>query len=217
VKASSVRSITSSLCADETRNARPPIISTPFTSIARRSARVFSRYRILERAILSIEDEPGREALRLLLDQDGRSLALYALHLTLPLRPPAALGGDIGPEALLRYDESRRNRQIRRLLDLLEAESEPYIVAGDFNMSDSSLIYAEIAARLDDAWRGAGNGAGRSWPIAEEIGLPRVIRPFLRIDYIWHSPGLRPTAATLGPPIGSDHLPLSVVFEWPAA
>ncbi len=180
------------------------------------SVRVFSRYRILEREILSIEDEPGREALRLLLDQDGRPLAVYAVHFTLPLRPraTAAPAADIGPEALLRYDERRRNAQIRRLLTLLKEESASYIVAGDFNMSDASLIYAEIAALLGDVWRAAGNGAGRSWPVAAEIGLPRVIRPFLRIDYIWHSAALRPTAASLGPAIGSDHLPVSAVFEW---
>ena len=45
------------------------------------SVRIFSRYAILEREILSIEDEPGRLALRLLLDQNGRELAVYAAAL----------------------------------------------------------------------------------------------------------------------------------------
>ena len=58
-------------------------------------------------------------------------------------------------------------------------------------MSDASLIYDEIAARMNDAWRAIGNGAGRSWPVAEAIGLPRLIHPFLRIDYIWTSDDLR--------------------------
>ncbi len=180
------------------------------------SARVFSRFAILERQILSIEDEPGRLALRLLLNLDGRQLAVYALHFSLPLRPRAQLDpdADIGPEALLRYDERRRNAQIRRLLEFLPGESAPFIVAGDFNMSDASLIYDEIAARMQDAWRAAGNGAGRTWPVAEAIGLPRVIHPLLRIDYIWHSDALRATAARVGEAIGSDHLPVSVAFEW---
>ena len=81
-------------------------------------------------------------------------------------------------------------------------------------MSDASLIYDEIAAVLNDAWRAAGNGAGRSWPLAEAIGLPRVIRPFLRIDYIWYSDALRAVAATVGGDLGSDHLPVSAVLEW---
>ena len=78
-------------------------------------------------------------------------------------------------------------------------------------MSDASLIYDEVAALMGDAWRAAGNGAGRTWPVAEAIGLPRVIQPLLRIDYIWHSPALRPTSAAVGEAwIGSDHLPLTV-------
>lgn len=180
------------------------------------SVRIFSRYAILQREVISIEDEPGRLALRLLLDQDGRELAVYAAHLTLPLTPRdnQAADEDIGLEALLRYDEARRNAQIRRLLTLLREESAATIVAGDFNMSDTSLIYAELAGQLRDAWRGAGAGAGRTWPLAEAIGLPRIIRPLLRIDYIWHSDALRPTHAAVGAPIGSDHLPLSAEFEW---
>ena len=182
------------------------------------SARVFSRFAILERESLKIEDEPGREALRLLLDHDGRQLAVYALHFTLPLKPRAEFDpdADIGPEALLRYDERRRNAQIRRFLDIAGAESHPFIVAGDFNMSDASLIYADVAAQMGDAWRAAGVGAGRTWPVAEAIGLPRVIHPLLRIDYIWHSEALRPASAAVGESIGSDHLPVTVVFEWRA-
>ena len=180
------------------------------------SARIFSRYAILERDILIIEDEPGREALRLLLNLDGRELAVYALHFTLPLNPRADYDpdADIGPEALLRYNEARRNAQIRRFLQKAARERSPYIVAGDFNMSDASLIYDEVAALMGDAWRGAGNGAGRTWPVAEAIGLPRVVQPLLRIDYIWHSPALRPVSATVGEAIGSDHLPVTVEFEW---
>ena len=99
--------------------------------------------------------------------------------------------------------------------NLTRGESKPHIVAGDFNLSDASLIYDEVAAQMHDAWRGAGVGAGRTWPVAEAIGLPRVIQPLLlRIDYVWHSAALRPVAATVGAPIGSDHLPVTVEFEW---
>ena len=59
-----------------------------------------------------------------------------------------------------------------------DEETATFIVAGDFNMSDASLIYDEIAGRLGDGWRGAGNGAGRTWPVAEAIGLPPVIQPY---------------------------------------
>ena len=171
------------------------------------SVRVFSRFPLLARQVLVIEEVPGRAALRLLLDADGRQLAVYAVHFSLPLRPREGenAAASIGPSNLLRYDEGRRNAQIRNLLELIDDEASAYIVAGDFNMSDASLIYDAIAARMRDAWRSAGNGAGRTWPVAEAIRLPRVIRPLLRIDYVWHSAGLRATAATVGEPIGSAY------------
>ena len=180
------------------------------------NARVFSRYPILQREALSLDEGLERWALRLLLDVDGQRLAVYALHLSLPFSPR----GDeespgISPGMLLRYNESRRNRQIESLLAALAEETLPTIVAGDFNMSDASLIYARIAAQLEDAWRGAGSGAGRTFPVAEAIGLPRLILPFLRIDYVWHSAQLNAVKARLGPSIGSDHLPLSVELELP--
>ncbi len=177
------------------------------------SVRVFSRYAILERQILAIEDDPGRLALRLVLDQNGRELAVYAVHLTLPQanwQPSAHFAWDM----LLRYNEARRNAQARRLLEIVRGENIATLVVGDFNMSDSSLIYDELAAELRDAWRAAGTGAGRTWPVAEAIGLPRILHPFLRIDYIWHSAELRAVAASMGSPIGSDHLPVKAVFEW---
>lgn len=183
------------------------------------SVRIFTRYPILAREVLVIEDKaedrPGRYALRLLLNADGRELAVYAAHFSLPLkgRGEGHSDAEIGFGAL-RYDERRRNAQIDRLLDTLADETAPFIVAGDFNMSDASLIYDEVAGRMQDAWRGAGTGAGRTWPVAEAIGLPRVVYPVLRIDYVWHSDELRATASIVGPAIGSDHLPVSAEFEW---
>ena len=180
------------------------------------SVRIFSRYAILEREILTIEEEPGRQALRLLLDQDGRELAVYAVHFVLPQSHNKlyASAPKVGIDFVLRYDERRRNAQIRRLLEILQEEERPFLLAGDFNMSDASLIYSDLAAQLHDAWRGAGTGAGRTWPVAEVIGLPRVIHPLLRIDYIWHSGELRTAAAEVGEAIGSDHLPVIAAFEW---
>ena len=181
------------------------------------SVRIFSRYAILEQEFVVIEHNPGRRALRVVLAHGERELAVYAVHLTLPqavVRRSSQLLPQIGFDFVRQYDETRRNAQIRSLLKVLQRERLPYIVAGDFNTSAASLIYDEMRALMNDAWHTAGRGSGHTWPIAERIGLPRLIPPMLRIDYLWHSAALQATAAAVGPPIGSDHLPLIAGFAF---
>ncbi len=182
------------------------------------SVRVFSRYEILSKELLVIEESPGHLVLRLVLNQDGHELAIYATHFALPRTTKKHLplpAPNYGIDFALHYDEARRNTMIRTLLDMLREETLPYILAGDFNTSDASLIYQELDALMIDSFREAGVGAGRTWPIAEVINLPRVISPFLRIDYIWHSPEMRAVEAKVGSePIGSDHLPVTAIMEW---
>lgn len=182
------------------------------------SVRIFSRYEILSKELLVIEDYPGHLVLRLVVLQGDRQLAVYATHFALPQSSVKNLpipSVNYNLDFALHYDETRRNTQIRTLLDILRTERLPHILAGDFNTSDASLIYKEVDAVLDDAFHEAGYGAGRTWPVAEKIGLPSGFAPLIRIDYIWHSPELRPTYAAVGSqPIGSDHLPVTAIFEW---
>ena len=182
------------------------------------SVRIFSRYEIISKELLVIEESPGHLVLRLVVNQQGKELAVYATHFALPQTKFKHLPlptPNYGIHFALHYDETRRNAMIRTLLDIVREETRPYILAGDFNTSDASLIYDEIATVMIDSFREAGAGAGRTWPIAEVVGLPRVIRPFIRIDYIWHSSQLRAVEASVGTvPIGSDHLPVTAVLEW---
>lgn len=182
------------------------------------SVRIFSRYEILAKQLLVIEDNPGHLVLKVILNQNGRELAVYATHFALPLGNVKHLPlptPNYGLYFALHYDETRRNTQIHTLLDILRDEPLPYILAGDFNTSDASLIYHDIADVMIDSFREAGAGAGRTWPVAERIGLPPVLPTLIRIDYIWHSEQMRAVTAKVGTePIGSDHLPVIVEMEW---
>ncbi len=181
------------------------------------SVRIFSRYEIVSQDIIVIEEDPGHLVLRVVLNQNGREIATYNTHFTLPVIDEKHLplpSPNFGIDFALRYEETRRNKQIRTLLNLLRSERLPHIVAGDFNTSESSLIYREIDRQLDDAFRQAGAGAGHTWPVAEKFNLPPMVQPFLRIDYIWTSDDFRAISADVGPAIGSDHLPVTAVFEW---
>ncbi len=107
------------------------------------------------------------------------------------------------------YDDSARDAQIHALIARLQDEPLPYVVAGDFNMSDQSVIYGDLAAAMGDSFREAGTGLGTSWPMLQaSFGLPLSIPPLMRIDYIWHSDEFRAVEASVGPFLGSDHLPM---------
>jgi len=83
-------------------------------------------------------------------------------------------------------------------------------MAGDFNTSDQSPSYNQLAAAGIDSFREAGSGFGATWPVAAVQQLPSFVPPFIRIDYVFHSKDFRAVSAQPGQPIGSDHLPLFV-------
>jgi endonuclease/exonuclease/phosphatase (EEP) superfamily protein YafD len=162
--------------------------------------------------IVQSDPVPGNQT-RLVLDIDGREVALYNVHFRVPFTNQTRLIPDASSHVLnlmLNYDETARNAQIREFLEYVETEELPHIVAGDFNTSQHSLIYADIALQLRDAFREVGSGLGATWPVGQ---LPEFVPPLLRIDYIWYSGTIRPIDVELGPDLGSDHLPLVALLE----
>ncbi|MCU0511669.1 MAG: endonuclease/exonuclease/phosphatase family protein [Anaerolineae bacterium] len=196
----------------------PLAAAYPFTARVRGSLRLFSRYPLREVSYPVLEDHPGRIGLRAVLDVAGQPVVLYGVHLSLPRRqqPRVRLPVDRFPLSyLVRYDESRRNAQIQRLLMLIQRETAPVIVAGDFNLSATSIAHDRLSAVLVDAWTAAGAGFGHTYPVSRVIGLPGVVPPLLRIDYVWHSRTVQTVQATRGPALGSDHRPVVVTLALP--
>jgi endonuclease/exonuclease/phosphatase (EEP) superfamily protein YafD len=147
---------------------------------------------------------------RVVIDVAGQPVAIYGVHLHLPQgdTPHLRRLSRFAPSEFFRYDQTVRDAQISNLIDRLQHEPLPYIVAGDFNMSDQASVYNDLAAIMDDSFREAGRGLGTSWPVAQALGFPGLIPPLVRIDYIWHSSDFRTLEAAQGPYLGSDHLPL---------
>jgi vancomycin resistance protein VanJ len=168
-----------------------------------------SRYPIREQSLVDL----GAWFIdRFVLEVEGQALAIYNMHMHLPIRDEPHIWFDTHKgmvNLFLKYDEFHRNRLIHRLLELLAQEDLPYIVAGDFNTSDNALIYDDMMAVMRDSFRETNTGLGTTWPAAAgDDPLPGIIPPLLRIDYVWHSTNLRALATEIGPDLGSDHLPV---------
>lgn len=163
-----------------------------------------SRFPILEHE--QIELYPGRPDLRCVLDLSGASLTVIVAHSP----PPISFSGS--------GFDSRAKAQIEGLIHL--ARSSPRsIVLGDFNaISGQDNCTRMRAAGLVDSFQRAGSGRGFTLPRRfgqwrRLNGVGRMLRgfslyPFLRVDYIWHTPDLRCLRAWVGDDAGSDHLPV---------
>ncbi len=157
---------------------------------------------------LGLPDTPA--PVRTVIDVDGQQIAVYTLHLAWPVDDEAITVSGLAfyAQVALAFEDTLRNQQIDRLLAHLADEPLPYILAGDFNTSDFSVTYNKLAAAMHDSFAEAGSGLGGSWPVAWARGLPAWLPPLIRIDYIWHSDGLRTVRAWQSEAVGSDHLPL---------
>ena len=147
------------------------------------------------------------------IDIDGQLISTYNVHMVLPFKLRGARGVFAAINRALHYDERERRRKIGQMLDFLRGERNPFIVAGDFNMSCYSALYGDIAKLAVDSFREAGKGFGMTWPISVADHQFGIQMPILRIDYLWHSPELRAVEITQLSRFGSDHLPLLATIQ----
>ncbi len=101
--------------------------------------------------------------------------------------------------------EQERMAQARRLLDLLDAEEPPVILAGDFNSTPGSPVMDLI----DETFVVPDKGADRFTFPSDD--------PRREIDFIVYRPASRFTVVesrVIDEPIASDHRPLLLVVEF---
>jgi endonuclease/exonuclease/phosphatase family metal-dependent hydrolase len=147
---------------------------------------------------------------RVVISVNNQPIAIYNMHLSMPMRerPRASIvRAPFFVNMAFSYDDATRNAEIAFLLKMLENEPLPFIVAGDFNTSDQSVSYAMLGDKLGDSYREAGVGFGATWPRPVAAELPAWLPPVIRIDYIFHSPHFAAIESSVGPSLGSDHLP----------
>jgi len=122
---------------------------------------------------------------------EGRPLSLVATH---PMPPGGALPA------------SERNRHLEWMANKIAALSGPVLLLGDLNTSPWSPVYRrflKISGLMDSA---QGRSIRPTWPSS----IPLL---WLPLDHALHSDGIAIHARSVGPNIGSDHLPLIVDFS----
>jgi endonuclease/exonuclease/phosphatase family metal-dependent hydrolase len=101
-------------------------------------------------------------------------------------------------------DGDERMAQARRLLQLLESEEAPVILAGDFNSTPDSAVMALIGESFDIPDKGSDHFTFRS------------DRPEREIDFIVFRPADRfavVESRVIDEPVASDHRPVLLVLE----
>jgi len=138
-------------------------------------------------------------------DLPGGKIHLVNLHLASAHFPLALVRERqaFGP-AFLTANSERRREESTTISRRLQAIGGPFIVGGDFNTSDDSVIFRQSWSWLRDAFSDAGFGFGTTY--AKHY-------TWLRIDHVlsngdWHCTDFR-----IGTDVGSGHRPILVVFE----
>ncbi|MEG3934965.1 MULTISPECIES: endonuclease/exonuclease/phosphatase family protein [unclassified Microcoleus] len=113
------------------------------------------------------------------------------------------------------YTYGKRAPEIQDLVQRVERETLPVIVAGDFNMTDETQDYDSVQKVLQDAFRKSGFGFGFTWPHGWELKFLvkrsnwRLNYPVCRIDYIWYSKQWGAKSSSVLEATESDHLPVA--------
>jgi vancomycin resistance protein VanJ len=128
---------------------------------------------------------------RVQIDVEGQTLTLYNMH---PIHP-GLVGEFFNPEP--------RGWEIEAIIKDAQAESAPFMMAGDFNLPELSLDYQRITrAGFVDAYRRRGWGLGHTFTRGGAV-------PFLRLDYMFLGPGVDVSTIRVWPTGGgSDHRPV---------
>ncbi len=98
-------------------------------------------------------------------------------------------------------------QEAHTLVEAVTTHTEPFVVAGDFNMGEHHRAYTMLTTVLHDTWREAGWGTGHTIPGIAYVPMPMW---FMRFDYVFCSHHWDVVAAQTGPWDGvSDHRPIT--------
>ncbi|MDZ4700512.1 MAG: endonuclease/exonuclease/phosphatase family protein [Rhodothermales bacterium] len=189
-----------------------PRIETTFQPVWARTGQVIL---LEERRIkMATDDSLSMGVTRYRFSWQGREAVLYNVHLrTFGERKPWSdaerrlLSLDFWRSYLGQYRQAFLLRAVESesIRALMDQETLPLIVSGDFNSTVHNWSYAHLAAGMQDAFSEVGKGFGFTY---------HTRYPFVRIDHVLVSPAWEIRSAEVILATYSDHRPLRVVLGW---
>jgi endonuclease/exonuclease/phosphatase family metal-dependent hydrolase len=168
---------------------------------------VISKYPIVADNVWRVDGRATYQ--RVTVNIQGNRVLVYNVHAPAPIVIP-------GP--LIQFNDAPRKAGVDDLLARLATETDPTIIAGDFNMTEWTDDYQRIIARYTDTHREAGFGFGATYPgrgaMIASAGWTRFIPPLLRVDYVFHNGVQLRTlsAGAISASGGSDHHPYRAII-----
>jgi vancomycin resistance protein VanJ len=143
---------------------------------------------------------------QVIVDVGGQPVTLINVHLTAPAIRTRRYREYGSLPWVSEYSTGERSREVPKLLAAIDETAGPLIVLGDFNTGDREPPYAELAARMHDAYRETSWGFGFTFPNDKRMWTMPIPLPLVRIDYVWSRGGIVPAAAHVECDSGgSDH------------
>lgn len=187
----------------------PYQIYTPSRASESAGMAIVSRHRMSDVAELQLAPEGLVYQQRVRLYFNGHSILAYNIHLTFPWFRPSPL--PFWPWVLIpSYDHRIRTQEVHALARLLQEDSGPTILAGDFNLTRGSNDYCMLGEHLSDAWIDTKHKC-RTWPVnrTPTLFLPVTV-PCIGLDYVFVPDAWSVTKTRIMDRTGSDHLPVLV-------
>lgn len=184
-----------------------------------------SKYPIKSASLVTSAKWLGRPvAARFEISFHGKRATVFSVHLPTP-RPDFAKLKGLG----LLKELAGRNRRLsdglsfresmaarielaRSLREVFARESNPFIVAGDFNVPDHGCIYHLFASSLTDAFAHSGRGWGLTFPGSTRNPLTG-FGPWMRLDQAFAGKGWEPVFCEAEPRRRSQHRALLAIFR----
>jgi vancomycin resistance protein VanJ len=172
---------------------------------------IISKYPIVSSEILHLAGHPETQQ-RAIIKFNEQEVVIYNMQATGPWFKRYNIGRFLKIPV---YNYGKRAPEIQNLVQRIERETLPVIVAGDFNMTDETQDYDSVQKVLQDSFRKSGFGFGFTWPHGWELKLLvkisnwRLNYPVCRIDYIWYSKHWDAKSSSVLEATESDHLPVA--------